>query len=63
MKNLNKAKEVYQSIHIPKHLSYVVNKAIGKNGKKEHHPWNLETNAIYNKLRIFGFCVYAKCKP
>lgn len=40
MKNLNKAKEVYQSIHIPKHLSYVVNKAIGKNGKKEHHPWN-----------------------
>ena len=57
MKNLKKAKEVYQSIHIPKHLSYVVNKAIGKNGKKVEIKNQEQVNEILKQIENEKFIV------
>ena len=37
MKNLKKAKKIYNSIKIPEHLNYVVNKAIANSSRPEHH--------------------------
>ena len=37
MKNLKKAKKIYNSIKIPEHLNYVVNRAIANNSKPKYH--------------------------
>lgn len=37
MKDLRKAKKIYNSIKIPEHLNYVVNKAIANTSRPKHH--------------------------